>query len=74
MTFADQTVIRLTQDPAQDGLPTVSPDGKYVAFVSNRGGTWQVWAVDIGGGSPTVLGPIRGNLTNWMEHAIQWVK
>ena len=58
---------------------TVSPDGKYVAFVSNRGGLWQIWAVPIDGGEPIALAPIQGSLTHgnssdWLEHAIQWVK
>jgi len=81
LTFADPNhpVIRLTNDPGQDGLPTVSPDGKYVAFVSNRGGLWQIWAVPIDGGEAIALAPIQGSLTHgnssdWLEHAIQWVK
>ena len=81
VTFADPNhpVVRLTNDPGQDGLPTVSPDGKYVAFVSNRGGLWQIWAVPMAGGEPIAIAHIQGSLTHgnpsdWLEHAIQWVK
>jgi TolB protein len=37
--------------------PTVSPDGKSVAFHSNRGGALQIWIVDVDGGSPRALTP-----------------
>ncbi|MCX6044009.1 MAG: protein kinase [Chloroflexi bacterium] len=74
LTYADQTVVRLTNDLARDGLPTVSPDGKSVAFVSDRGGTMQIWVVGIDGGDAKPLARIQGNMTNWLEHAIQWVK
>ena len=30
-------VTRLTDDPAPDGLPAVSPDGEQIAFISKRG-------------------------------------
>jgi TolB protein len=68
-------VERLTTNPdAQDGLPTVSPDGKYVAFMSDRGGVWRIYYVPIEGGEePRLLSNIAGALPSWLEHAIQWV-
>ncbi|HEY9677449.1 MAG TPA: prolyl oligopeptidase family serine peptidase [Drouetiella sp.] len=35
--------------------PTLSPDGKTLAFVSNVSGTEQIWTVPIGGGWPNQL-------------------
>ncbi|RME56351.1 MAG: hypothetical protein D6790_14820, partial [Caldilineae bacterium] len=67
-------VTRLTNNPAHDGLPVVSPDGGWVAFVSNRGGVWGVWTVPIQGGVARevfVLGP---DLPNWLEEKIDWAQ
>lgn len=46
----DGSVMQLTESPAQDGLPTVSPDGRYVAFASDREGFWRIYVVSIAGG------------------------
>jgi serine/threonine-protein kinase len=64
---------RLTNHPAQDGLPSVSPDGKWVAFASDRGGFWRIWVTPLDGGDAQPLITIEGVLTNWLEHAIQWI-
>jgi len=37
---------------SQDGLPTISPDGNWVAFVSDRDGKWGIWVVPRTGGEP----------------------
>ncbi len=37
--------VALTGGPAQDGIPTWSPTGEWLAFVSDRGGGWAVWAI-----------------------------
>ncbi|MBK8048312.1 MAG: PD40 domain-containing protein [Anaerolineales bacterium] len=34
-----------------DALPAVSPDGEWVAFVSNRDGGWKIYAVPASGGT-----------------------
>jgi TolB protein len=70
---ATREVIRLTDSPAADVLPAVSPDGAWVAFASNREGGWKLWAVPSEGGPPRVIAPIVGDLSNWVEHGIQWV-
>jgi Tol biopolymer transport system component/serine/threonine protein kinase len=35
----------LTNDPYRDRRPRFSPDGREIAFYSNRGGHYEVWAV-----------------------------
>jgi len=50
-----RTVTRLTSDPAQDVMPAVSPDGKYVAFCSDRDGTWDLFMMPTTGGNPVRL-------------------
>ena len=46
-------VTQLTSDPANDVMPALSPDGHWVAFASDRGGTWDLYAKDVYGG-PTI--------------------
>ncbi len=42
--------VNITNNPAIDGLPTISPDGAWVAFMSNRGGAWDIWIAPSSGG------------------------
>jgi serine/threonine protein kinase/Tol biopolymer transport system component len=74
LDMQNQEIIRLTSDPAFDGLPTVSPDGRSVAFVSDRGGARRFWITPIDGGDPQLLTSVAGDISNWTEHSIQWVK
>ncbi len=49
---------------SQDGLPTLSPDGNWVAFVSDRDGLWGIWAVPLAGGEPQKIFDISKINTN----------
>jgi len=68
--------INITDHPADDGLGTLSPDGKWVAFVSNRDGGWGVWVAPASGGSAQRL-PIDvpgwiGGYGGWTVERISW--
>ncbi|MHB1156600.1 MAG: TolB family protein [Phycisphaerales bacterium] len=55
------TVTQLTSDPANDTMPAISPDGKRLAFCSDRAGSWDIFVLDLatsgggGGGQPVQL-------------------
>lgn len=37
---------------SNDGLPTISPDGHWVAFASDRSGRWAIWVAPANGTQP----------------------
>lgn len=48
-------VTQLTNDPSNDVMPAVSPDGKKIAFTSDRSGNWDIYMMDAAGGQPVQL-------------------
>ncbi|MCC7407129.1 MAG: PD40 domain-containing protein, partial [Phycisphaeraceae bacterium] len=48
-------VQQLTNDAAADRMPAFSPDGKRIAFTSNRAGNWDIYLTDPDGGQPIQL-------------------
>lgn len=44
------TVTQLTNDSSRDEMPTFSPDGKRIAFASDRSGSWDIYVMDARGG------------------------
>ncbi|MEM6770983.1 MAG: protease, partial [Bacteroidota bacterium] len=60
-------VRRITSTPAVESNPHFSPDGKQLAFSSNRAGGTSVYLVDARGGSPTRLTwhPSGGSVRGW---------
>jgi Tol biopolymer transport system component len=65
-------VTRLTDDPAPDGLPAVSPDGQQIAFLSKRGDAWGVWVMPAAGGDASQVTAIDGDLSDWLIQSIDW--
>jgi len=65
---------RLTDNAADDGLPTWSPDGKAIAFVSDQGGAWAVWSMSPDGSNRRKLFAIGGGglAFNWQRERISW--
>jgi TolB protein len=66
--------LNLSQGPnSQDGLGTFSPDGKKLAFVSNRGGGWAIWVVNLDGSGLAKLMPLPGQPTApWYDENLSW--
>jgi TolB protein len=59
--------IRLTDKKTSDGWPTWSPDGKQIAFESDRSGNWEIWVVNLDGSGLTNLTnhPARDQYPAW---------
>ncbi|MGQ0734020.1 MAG: protein kinase domain-containing protein [Acidobacteriota bacterium] len=45
----------LTQGAGLEVQPTISPDGRLVAYASNADGDWDIYLVRVGGGNPINL-------------------
>ncbi len=54
-------VQRLTVHKARDVYPRFSPDGKWIAFSSNRYGNYDVFVIPVSGGEPRQLTFYSGN-------------
>jgi tricorn protease len=50
--FSGAKITRITSTPALESNPFLSPDGKQIAFTSNRSGTDQAYVVSAEGGEP----------------------
>ena len=50
-----RVVTQLTSDPAQDLMPEISPDGRRIAFSSDRHGNWDVFVMSADGGPVTQI-------------------
>jgi Tol biopolymer transport system component/tRNA A-37 threonylcarbamoyl transferase component Bud32 len=62
-------IIRLVSTPAHEFAPAMSPDGKWVAYVSNARGPTDVWVKFVAGGDPVNLTASSG-LTVFTQDAI----
>ncbi len=86
LTIGESTARRLTTDPANDGLPAWSPDGRAIAFVSDRGGRWGLWVMNADGTNQRLLSALPGAADGrvlfepdylnhgWVEEQIGWGK
>ena len=53
--LADATFTRLTDFEGVERDAAISPDGRFVAFLSNRSGPLDIWVSQVGTGSPVNL-------------------
>jgi Tol biopolymer transport system component len=68
-----QGITRLTNDPGIDGLPTWSPDGKQIAFLSTRDGQWALWVMNADGSNQRKVFNLPGPMgPDWPEERISW--
>ncbi len=61
---AFEHVVRFVASPAHESSPVISPDGKWVAYLSNARGPTDVWLKSVSGGDAV-------NLTSSVELQIQ---
>jgi imidazolonepropionase-like amidohydrolase/Tol biopolymer transport system component len=59
---------RLTSGLAYDMQPRFSPDGKRVAFSSDRGGLWNIWVMDADGTNARQV----SKETRWFVNSPTW--
>jgi len=52
---ANLPILRPLSGSGRDSLPSASPDGKTVAFVSEQNGTSRIWLLQVASGNQTVL-------------------
>lgn len=70
--------VRLTDSPGRDGPAAYSPDGKTIAFLSDRSGTWALYTMNRqGAGKKKRLDlPMGGNYDQaplpWSSERISW--
>ncbi|MCA3006415.1 MAG: DPP IV N-terminal domain-containing protein [Planctomycetaceae bacterium] len=50
-----KAVTQLTLDPGNDVMPAISPDGKRIAFASDRSGFWNIYVMPTRGGQPVQI-------------------
>ena len=53
--------LRLRVAESLEARPRISPDGAYVAYISERGGTWRVCVIPSGGGDPVCVADTTSN-------------
>jgi DNA-binding winged helix-turn-helix (wHTH) protein len=58
-----RTLTRVTFDDGLQTGVTWSPDGRYIAYSSDRGGKFDIWVQQLSGGDPVQI--TKGSANNW---------
>ncbi|MCB0208304.1 MAG: PD40 domain-containing protein [Anaerolineae bacterium] len=78
VNLLDHTVRQLTSHPSPDGLATISPDGRWIAFVSQRDNSLAIWYLALDDSTPPQklfdIPPSWGTLAPdaWYEEKLSW--
>jgi Tol biopolymer transport system component len=62
-------VQQLTFGTGRSYAPVMSPDGRFIAFHSNRSGNWQIWRADADGSNPKQLSQSSRD-ANWPQFTL----
>jgi hypothetical protein len=63
----------LTNSPSQDLGGSYSPEGNYIAFMSDRGGGWGIWIMEADGANPRHLVAVpEGFGKLWDQDRVSW--
>jgi TolB protein len=70
----------LTTSPDSDVLPEWSPDGKMIAFLTDRDGVWSIYVMNADGSGERKVIDVGGRYTNnrygvdrdWADEQISW--
>ncbi len=67
---------KLISSSRRNDSPRYSPDGRHLAFVSDRSGTWEIWVANADGTNPAQITTFKAGLTgspNWSPDSRQIV-
>ena len=73
-----RTLTRITFDDGLQSEPTWSPDGRYIAYSSDRGGKFDIWVQQVSGGDPIQIdqgtgAPLAAGLVaRWQIHRVSF--
>jgi imidazolonepropionase-like amidohydrolase/Tol biopolymer transport system component len=68
MPSSGGTATRITAGPAFDMQPRFSPDGRRLAFSSDRDGLWNIWVIDVDGKNARQVSSER----RWFVNSPAW--